>query len=346
MTADGRLGVGVGMEPGPAIEFLPPRSLVVGPVTAFFPLAPGDRALVAAGEAVVAGAPLAEIIRDGRTVALDPSVDGDLTPGSHWSGGGRPRRDRGGPAPNGEILFRSAGRWRLATGEHRDRLEAPFAGIVVEARAGVGIALRSPARAIPGEAVVGGPSRGRLEVATAADGELRASAIDVGRSGTILVVGSRIDAEALTRARAMGVRGIVVASLPSKERRDLLASDRRQRAALQRPPPFAVLVLDGSVRRPIARSTMAILEALRGRDVAIVDDPPGLVFDEPSLAVPAPVPGTVLVRAGPLAAAEGRWVGLGGLRRFGGATWLESGLVQFDEGDPVAIPIGDIERYA
>ena len=328
-----------------SIEFLQPRPLVVGPTSVFFGLAPGDRPLVAAGEAVVAGAPLAEIVRDGRTVALEPAVGGELMPGTYWAGDGPPRRGRGTSLPAGEVLFRSAGRWRIVAGEHADRLEAPFAAIVVEARAGVGIVLRTPARAIPGEAVVGGPSRGRLEVVATAGGDLRAPAIDVGWSGAILVVGSRIDAEALTRARAMGVRGIIVASLPSKERRDLLASDRRQRAALHRPLPFAVLVLDGSVRRPIAGSTMAILEALEGRNVAIVDQPPSLVFDEPSLVLPAPVPGTVHIRGGPMAGAEGRWAGLGGLRRFGGAAWLESGLVQFGDGDPIAIPIGDIERY-
>ena len=57
---------------------------------------------------------------------------------------------------------------------------------------------------------LGGPSRGRLHIAAGSDGELRSGGLDVGLAGTILVVGSRIDAETLTRARAMGVRGIVV----------------------------------------------------------------------------------------------------------------------------------------
>jgi hypothetical protein len=60
-----------------------------------------------------------------------------------------------------------------------------------------------------------------------------------------------VDAETLTRARAMGVRGVVVTGLSSKERRDYLASEARQRSALHRLPPFAVLVLEGVVRRPL-----------------------------------------------------------------------------------------------
>ena len=50
----------------------------------------------------------------------------------------------------------------------------------------------------------------------------------------------------------MGVRGVIVSGLAGKERRDFLASESRQRAALHRLPPFAVLILDGVIRRPIA----------------------------------------------------------------------------------------------
>ena len=67
-------------------------------------------------------------------------------------------------------------------------------------------------------------------------------------------------------------RGVVVGGLPSKERRDFLASEARQRAARQRLAPFAVLVLEGSVRRPIASPVMSVLEALEGQDVAILVD--------------------------------------------------------------------------
>ena len=77
-----------------------------------------------------------------------------------------------------------------------------------------------------GIVALGGPTRGRLQVAAGADSELRAGGLDVALAGAILVVGSRVDAETLTRARAMGVRGIIVTGLASKERRDFLASER------------------------------------------------------------------------------------------------------------------------
>ena len=177
------------------------------------------------------------------------------------------------------------------------------------------------------------------------EGELRSASVNVGLAGKILVVGSRIDAETLTRARAMGVRGIIVAGLASKERRDFLASEDRQKAALHRLPPFAVLVLEGAVRRPLAGPVMDVLDALEGQDVAIVADPPMLIFDLPEVEMPVPRPDHVRVRAGQLSGREGTWTGLVGPRRFAGGVHLEAGTVRFEDGSTVAVPLGDVERF-
>src|SRR4029079_16172633 len=145
-------------------------------------------------------------------------------------------------------------------------------GIVKDVRAGIGVVVRATGRGLRAIVTLGGPTSGQLHVASWIEGERRSGSVDVGLAGKILVVGSRIDAETLTRARAMGVRGIIVAGLASQERRDFLASENRQRAALHRLPPFAVLVLEGAVRRPLAGPVMDILEALEGHDVALVAD--------------------------------------------------------------------------
>jgi hypothetical protein len=155
-----------------------------------------------------------------------------------------------------------------------------------------------------------------------------------------------VDAEALTRARAMGVRGVIVSGLAGKERRDFLASEARQRAALHRLPPFAVLVLDGAIRRPIAGPVAAVLEALAGRTVAITIDPPAIVFDEPELTVAQPPAGHVRIRSGEHAGEEGRWAGLAGVRRFAGGTFLEAGWVVLGDAPAISVPIADLERFA
>ncbi len=308
------------------------RRLLEGPVDVTFPLAPGDRALVAAGESVVPGAPIIERVRDVKLVdALVPDT-AKPSPGGHIA--------------DGELLFEWRGRWRVAGGEVTEPIDSPIAGIVREVDAGTRIVVRATGQALRGIVALGGPTRGALHVASWVEGELRGGSVDVGLAGKVLVVGSRIDAETLTRARAMGVKGIIVAGLASKERRDYLASEARQRAALHRLPSFAVLVLEGAVRRPLAGPVMDILDALEGHDVAIVADPPMLIFDEPELELPPPRPDHVRVRAGQLSGREGTWTGLVGPRRFSGGVHLEAGTVRFDDGSIVAVPLGDIERFA
>lgn len=323
-----------------------PRPVVVGPVEVSFALRPGDRPLVTHGQAVVRGAPLAERLRDPRTEVLSDRIESEAAiPGTEWAPPPANHRRGEGLPERGELLFVSGGRWRLGTGDHREAIEAPFAGIVRAVRPGTGIRLGAPARAVLGREVLAGPSSGRLEILAPRDGDVRASEIDVGGAGAILVVGAHIDAEAITRARAVGVRGIVVASLGVKERRDVLASERRGQAAVHGLPPFAILVLDGSVRRPIASPIMAILERVAGSPVAIVGDPPCLVIDHGWDDLPFPEKDLVRVLAGPLAGAEGRWAGLAGPQRFPGGVVLEAGYVRFAGRPAVAVPLGDLERF-
>jgi hypothetical protein len=330
-------------EPAPIPEQAPPmearrdlgivrmRRLVEAPIEVTFPLAPGDRALVAPGETVVPGAPIVERVRDPRLDDVTVPDSSAPTPG--------------GRIPDGELLFDWRGRWRVAAGGVTEALDSPVSGIVKEVRPGIRVVVRATGRGLRAIVTLGGPTSGQLHVASWVEGELRSGSVNVGLAGKILVVGSRIDAETLTRARAMGVRGIIVAGLASKERRDFLASENRQRAALHRLPPFAVLVLEGALRRPLAGPVMDILDALEGHDVAIVADPPMLIFDAPDLEIPAPRPDRIRIRAGQLMGREGIWAGLAGQRRFEGGVHLEAGTVRFDDGSVVAVPIGDLERF-
>jgi hypothetical protein len=87
---------------------------------------------------------------------------------------------------------------------------------------------------------------GELVVAVHAPGEeLRAAAIDVGATGKILVGGSRASAETLTRARAMGVAGIVLGGVLDKELRDFEAIQRRRREIGGLTGSFGLVLLEG-----------------------------------------------------------------------------------------------------
>jgi hypothetical protein len=307
------------------------RPLLDGALDVTFRLGPGDRPLVAAGETIVPGTPVAERLRDGRLAEMAIPAGSLPRPGLRVA--------------EGELLFEWRGRWRVASGEMTEPIETPVAGIVREVQPGSAVIIRASGRSMHGIVALGGPTHGRLRLLPGGEGDVRASSLDVGLAGSILVVGSRIDAETLTRARAMGVRGIVVGGLASKERRDFVASERRQRAALHRLPPFAVLVLEGALRRPMAGPVLDVLASLVGHEVAIVSDPPALVFDAPDLAVPTPPSDLVRVRAGDLAGREGTWVEPLGPRRFAGGVHLEAGAVRFEDGQTLAVPIGDLERF-
>lgn len=322
------------------VRLVPARPLVSAPVDVVFRLVPGDRPLVAAGDSVVVGAPIAARIRDRSLEEVLVPPAGDPVPGERWSG---PTDGPGGGLASGELVFNWRGRWRVAGGALSDPLETPIAGIVREVRAGTSVTVRAAGRGLRGIVTLGAPTRGRLQGSP--DSELRAGGLDVNSAGAILVVGSRVDAETLTRARAMGVRGVVVTGLSSKERRDFLASEARQRSALHRLPPFAVLVLDGAVRRPVAGAVLALLGDLSGHEVAIVTDPPMLIFDLPGLTVPTPPADLVRVREGVHAGREGRFLEAVGARRFAGGAHLEAGLVRFPDGTTAAVPLGDLERF-
>ena len=328
----------------PGLELVAARPFLIGPVVARFDLAAGDRPLVAPGEVVIAGTPVAERLRDPRLAELPSSGDDALRPGDRFGDGGEHALRRAAVAA-GELVFRSGRRWRVATGEMADPLEAPVAGIVREVRPGTGIVLELAGAAIPGVMAIGVPSRGRLSIVRDPSAELHPAGLDVGRAGSILVVGPRVDAETLTRARAMGVRGVVVAGVSGKDVRDFGASEARQRAALHGLPPFALLVLDGVLRRPLAGPLQALLDALEGRDVGIVLDPPALVIDGEPPALPPPPPSWIRVRHGPLAGEEGWWAGALGPRRFPPGVHLEAGLIRLADGQSVALPLADLERF-
>ncbi|HEX5824880.1 MAG TPA: hypothetical protein VFY18_10525 [Candidatus Limnocylindrales bacterium] len=343
--------------PEAGLDLIHSRVVLDGPTEVGFRLEPGDRALVAAGDAIVAGGVIAERLRDPRIVELAAGATGETArAGERWDGaaptGTRLRRGSGTVA--GELLYEHGGHWAIAAGDHPEPIESPLAGVVRDVRPGIGIRVRAQGRVLHGVEALGDPTSGRLSLGSDRGdrgdhrhpaGGLRSTALDVGLAGTILVIGSRVDAEALTRARAMGVRGVIVSGLAGKERRDFQGSEARQRAALHRLPPFAVLVLDGALRRPIAGPVAAVLEGLVGLPVAIVIDPPALVFDEPGLEVPTPPAGHIRVRSGEHAGREGHWAGLAGLRRFAGGTFLEAGWIAFGGEPPLPIPLADLERF-
>jgi hypothetical protein len=335
-----RIGRGVGSRQragGPnGLGLIRTRRLDEAGLRIRFRLHPGDRPLARVGETVEAGEPIVERLRDAVLTRVAAGPDA----------GPADRFRTGVGAIEAELLHPIGDAdWRAVAGTVRETVDAPVRATVAEIVPGSSLTLRTEALVIRGVTALGASTRGRLELVTAgAPGDV-SRAIDVARAGTVLVVGPRIDAEILTRARAMGVRGIIVGGLGGKERRDLAASERRQRAGMHAAAAFGVLALDGAIRRPIAGPIRAVLEALAGRDVALVTDPPALLCDDPPDRLPAPAADHVRVRHGPLAGAEGTFEGLAGSRRFAAGIMADAGWVRLGDEPPVALPLADLERF-
>jgi hypothetical protein len=328
------------------LELVAPRALLVPRPRVRLELQPGDRVIAEIGDVVRAGDVLAERIRDARLVEVvlprHAADQGVPLPGT-WLPGEHAQPGRRAATPAGELLFQHGGRRRLATGPHPDHLSAPADGRLVEVHAGVALVLEIGGPGLVATELLGEPHAGRLVLLP--EGSDPHLALDVALAGAVVVMPGRVDAEALTRARAMGVRGAVVGSLAERDRRDLAASAARQQAGPHHLASFGVLVLGGYLRRAFPSAIQAILEAVSGALVGTVGDPPLLLLPADRL-LPFPEPDRVVVRGGQAAGSEGRWLGPGGPRRMRGGVVVETGLVILDDGRTVPIAIGDLERFS
>jgi hypothetical protein len=195
----------------------------------------------------------------------------------------------------------------------------------------------------------GGAVHGELRRAVHEPGdELRASAIDVGTTGRILVGGSRASAETLTRARAMGVAGIVLGGILDKELRDFEATQQRRRETGGEGGDFAILLLEGFGKVGLDPDLFAWFVAHDGHVASLFGSTGELyVYD----AAPPPAR-RGLPRSGDRVIAHRRpYAGLAGevarllpaLHATPSGIIARSALVRFDDGLTAVVPLANLE---
>lgn len=211
------------------------------------------------------------------------------------------------------------------------------------------IELRVSGALVTGVGGSGNAVHGELRVAVHEPGdELRATAIDVGATGRIVVGGSRASAETLTRARAMGVAGIVLGGVLDKELRDFEATQQRRREVGGVRGDFAVILLEGFGKVGFDPGLFAWFQAHEGRMASLFGEAARLyVYD----AGPPPSR-RVLPRAGDRVIAHRRpHAGLGGelLRvldrphAFASGVVGHGALVRFEDGHTAIVPLANLE---
>ena len=314
------------------------------------PLELADRALVAPGQHVELGQPIIEHFREVEPVEVPTSASLiGLAPGSivdHVPAEQAGRLGRRASSETYRARVCEHGRdgiTRLAAGLGAVTVMAPASGMV-EAIAPARLDLRVDGLAVDARVGWGRPAYGRIVVAVddRAD-ELRSSRIDAAAAGAILVVGSRIDIEALSRARALGVAAIIVGGVASRDLRQLTSSEARQQAALHGAVPFGLLGLGGYGRVPIPTQLWDLLVAADGRLAGLVPDARMLLIDgdpAPLLEAAARPPDTVRVVSGRQRDREGRLVGLSGPRRWPGGAYTPGGFVELPDATG-----GELERH-
>ncbi len=342
------LQAAMGSDPRPAMSGEPWRLVVPAARPVQGPpvrlrLEPGDRPLVAAGDRVRAGQDVLERPRERLRleVPLRPDMSDLATvePGSELdpellgvprsvTAVGRPQVRRGDRV---YLLYVEPERAiHAVVARAPEPVASPVDGVVVTVGAD-GLLIRASGLGLTGPVGWGQPVVGRVMIAVAGpDAELRASAVDISAAGAVLVAGARLDIEAVTRARAIGVAGILCGGAVGRELRQLEESDERQRAALHSTTPFGLLALDGFGRRPMPAIAWDLLvaAAAEGSQVAVVPEA-GLAV------VPTPPedpltrwgPDSVRITAGDGAGVRGRLVGLAGPVRRPGGSYQPAGHV-------------------
>jgi hypothetical protein len=190
---------------------------------------------------------------------------------------------------------------------------------------------------------------GELRLAVHEPGEeLRAGAIDVGATGRILVGGSRASAEALTRARAMGVAGIVVGGLLDKELRDFEATQRRRREVGGGRGDLVIVVVEGFGKVGIDAELFAWFRSHDGRMASIFGETArAYVYDAnpPPARRVLPRPGDrILGLRRPFAGMGGQLLRvLEGAQANGAGVVARSALVRFEDGRTTIVPLSNLE---
>jgi hypothetical protein len=250
------------------------------------------------------------------------------------------------------LLYVEADRAHAVLARSSEPVASPVDGTVTAIDAD-GLVIRAAGLGLVGPVGWGQPVLGRVVIGvTGPDEELRATAIDISAAGAVLVVGARLDIEALTRARAIGVAGILCGGAVGRELRQLEESDERQRAALHTATPFAILALDGYGRRPMPIVAWDLLAAAAasGSQVAVVPEAGLAIVPEAAAArVTRWAADAVRITAGDGAGTVGRLVGLAGpVRRAGGSYQAAGHVVTPPTSDGPArrrvVALADLER--
>jgi hypothetical protein len=143
-------------------------------------------------------------------------------------------------------------------------------GVVVETLPRQGVVVETTCSLVQGIFGIGGETSGELVAAvTSPDEELTAGHLTPAMKGKIVVGGSFLSAEAMTKARELGVAGLVVGGIHDKDLRALLGYDLGVAITGTEQVGFTLILTEGFGTIPMADKTFKLLSAHTGEKASV-----------------------------------------------------------------------------
>jgi hypothetical protein len=169
-----------------------------------------------------------------------------------------------------ETISNSTGQVLLREPPRRLDLFSYVDGRVVEVIPGQGVRIETTCAFVQGIFGVGGETWGTLVmVATSPEQPLEAGQLTSDHAGKIVIGGAFAGAEALQRAKAVGVKALVVGGMHDKDLRVLLGYDLGVAITGTENIGFTLVLTEGFGQIPMASKTFELLQALNGRKASI-----------------------------------------------------------------------------
>ena len=169
-----------------------------------------------------------------------------------------------------ETISNSTGQILLREPPRRLDLFSYVDGRVVEVIPGQGVRIETTCAFVQGIFGVGGETWGTLVmVATSPQQSLEAGQLTSDHAGKIVIGGAFVGAKALQRAKAVGVKGLVVGGMHDKDLRSLLGYDLGVAITGTENIGFTLVLTEGFGQIPMASKTFELLQALNGRKASI-----------------------------------------------------------------------------
>ncbi len=169
-----------------------------------------------------------------------------------------------------ETISNSTGQVLLREPPRRLDLFSYVDGRVVEVIPGQGVRIETTCAFVQGIFGVGGETWGTLVmVETSPEQPLEAGQLTSDHAGKIVIGGAFVGAEALQRAKAVGVKALVVGGMHDKDLRVLLGYDLGVAITGTENIGFTLVLTEGFGQIPMASKTFELLQALNGRKASI-----------------------------------------------------------------------------